>query len=95
MNNNIDHPNAPAAKQISAQRLLQIKAEIAKLKQKVDIYNYIYIYIYIYTYTYIYNAHTRTHTHMLCHVFLECLLSYASIFLGLLYSIKRGLLLVV
>ena len=36
MNNNIDHPNAPAAKQISAQRLMQIKAEIAKLKQKVE-----------------------------------------------------------
>ena len=36
MNTNIDHPNAPAAKQISAQRLMQIKAEIAKLKQKVE-----------------------------------------------------------
>jgi hypothetical protein len=73
MNNNIDHPNAPAAKQISAQRLLQIKAEIAKLKQKVDIYNciymciYIYKIVYIYIYIYIYilhtHTHTRTHTH--------------------------------
>ena len=69
MNNNIDHPNAPAAKQISAQRLLQIKAEIAKLKQKVDIYNCIYMCIYIYkiVYIYIYIYYTHTHTHVRTH----------------------------